>query len=571
MYLTSGHICFYAYLPHKEVSRSVVERITQLTKALGNDGSIRRAFGARTQDAAVLQALVYSQGRRSELVPKLDGASSWAIWLNPTYSPLRQDPYFPDGHIDLCADFWRLRRIALTVSFARHYCTGVEPSLKHKNHFKVATAEKTWHLSADSEASRDEWVKVIKKVVFRCQNEGESVKVRSSAPPLPNPAHPLRDQISIPLETVIDIERSTNLKFAETVRVRVYDAEEGYSVDEYWLSYFSDLPAALDKMTQVLTRYRAEHPEQARQAAAIIDTTSRVFTPRTEGSRSPRRAASLSRAASPQPSGSLHRAKSTSSTRSSKPHSASSWSALSSRLRIFSTTDRASSSIATLTEDKSGATTPKRSGSPSPARRSSFDGRSSLDGSGTDDHTYPPDPTPGTPPPDLTTEPRHSTSSWSIPSMPSLTSVPTWLKGPQKRVFAASPTIPNFLKVPGRKILEVVTPSSEAAPGEEDSGEEGEERRDMSYSILEEQEGEEGGEEEKVNEKFRKLFGLTEKEEVVACESSFGVARRTKADGLAVDFPAYLFRGLPIYGKVYISTTFFCFKSFGLLARIKAG
>ena len=322
---------------------------------------------------------------------------------------------------------------------------------------------------------------------------------------------PCTAQISIPLETVVDIERSSNLKFAETVRVRVYDAEEGYSVDEYWLSYFSDLPTALAKMIQVLNHYRAEHPEQARQAASIIDTTSRVFTPNADGSRSPRRSASLSRASSPHRSDSLHRVKSASSSRSSKPHSTSSWSALSSRLRIFSSTDRTSSSIATLTEAKSGATTPKWSGSPLPPQRDPFDG------STTDDHTYPPDPTPGTPPPDLTTEPRHST--WSIPSMPSLTSVPSWLKGPQKRVFAASPPIPNFFKAPGRKILEVVTPASVPAVVEEESEEEGE-RRDMSYSILEEDEGEEEvGEEEIENEKFRKLFGLTEKEEVVARES----------------------------------------------------
>ena len=32
---------------------------------------------------------------------------------------------------------------------------------------------------------------------------------------------------------------------------------------------------------------------------------------------------------------------------------------------------------------------------------------------------------------------------------------------------------------------------------------------------------------------------------------------------------AYLFRGLPIYGKVFISTTFFCFKSVGILAKTK--
>lgn len=61
----------------------------------------------------------------------------------------------------------------------RHYCTSVEASSSHPQHFKVGTAEKKWHFSADSAASRDEWVKTLKRVVFRCQNEGESVKVHS--------------------------------------------------------------------------------------------------------------------------------------------------------------------------------------------------------------------------------------------------------------------------------------------------------------------------------------------------------------------------------------------------------
>ena len=138
--------------------------------------------------------------------------------------PLSQDPYFPDGHIDL------------------HYAISVEPSQFHKHHFKVATADKKWHFSADSEASRDEWVKTLKKGVFRCQNEGESVK------------------IAIPLETIVDVEKSSSLEFAETIRVRVYDADEGYSIDEYWLSYFKDLDSALDKISTVLEAFRQHHP-----------------------------------------------------------------------------------------------------------------------------------------------------------------------------------------------------------------------------------------------------------------------------------------------------------------------
>lgn len=43
--------------------------------------------------------------------------------------------------------------------------------------FKLRTTQKSVHLSADSVPSRDEWVKAIKKVMFKAQNLGDSVKV----------------------------------------------------------------------------------------------------------------------------------------------------------------------------------------------------------------------------------------------------------------------------------------------------------------------------------------------------------------------------------------------------------
>ncbi|KPV76709.1 glycosyltransferase family 1 protein [Rhodotorula graminis WP1] len=156
LYVTAGHLCFYAYLAQKEGT-------TVRSGSLSVRSSRTRRYGKHW---FVLKDSVFS-------------------WF-----PSSTDPYFPDGHIDL------------------HYAISVEPSQFHKHHFKVATADKKWHFSADSEASRDEWVKTLKKGVFRCQNEGESVK------------------IAIPLETIVDVEKSSSLEFAETIRVRVYDADE---------------------------------------------------------------------------------------------------------------------------------------------------------------------------------------------------------------------------------------------------------------------------------------------------------------------------------------------------------
>ena len=201
-------------------------------------------------------------------------------------------------------------------------------------------------------------------------------------------------QISIPLETVLDIERSSSLDFAETIRIRVYDADEGFSIDEYWLSYFADLPSALSSLLAVLEQYRAAHPEQATTAAAIVDTT--------------QKGAHLARA------------------KSVPPRPASSWSALSSRLRLFSAADRASQSVATLTDHpKSGTTTPsprrssdspRRSSDsvrPPPARRNVLADSDDALATATVDHahTYPPEPSSGDPPPELNLENRPA-STW---------------------------------------------------------------------------------------------------------------------------------------------------------------
>lgn len=43
--------------------------------------------------------------------------------------------------------------------------------------FKVRTNQKVVTLMADSVPSREEWVKAIRKVIFKAQNVGESVKV----------------------------------------------------------------------------------------------------------------------------------------------------------------------------------------------------------------------------------------------------------------------------------------------------------------------------------------------------------------------------------------------------------
>ena len=70
---------------------------------------------------------------------------------------LYKDPYFPHGIVDL------------------KYALSCEPV--NDKEIRIRTNSKTVMLSADSVPSRDEWVKAIRKVIFKAQNMGDSVKV----------------------------------------------------------------------------------------------------------------------------------------------------------------------------------------------------------------------------------------------------------------------------------------------------------------------------------------------------------------------------------------------------------
>jgi hypothetical protein len=92
--------------------------------------------------------------------------------------------------------------------------------------FLVTTDERKYQFKADSVASAKEWVRSIQKVIFRTHNEGNSVK------------------ISLPIQNVIEIEESSILDFADTVKVRVVDNGETFAIDEVRLQ-----PMCLVKVT----------------------------------------------------------------------------------------------------------------------------------------------------------------------------------------------------------------------------------------------------------------------------------------------------------------------------------
>ncbi|KAK6952586.1 Sterol 3-beta-glucosyltransferase [Daldinia eschscholtzii] len=171
MYITAKHICFYAYLPKKahEVAKS---------------------------------GYLSKSGKRN---PKY---SRYWFRLKGDVLAYYRDPsnlYFPHGQIDLS--------YAISASIDEREKDGLS--------FSVVTHHRTYHLRADSAPSAKEWVKSLQRVIFRSHNDGDSVK------------------ISLPIENIIDVEDSQMIEFADTCKIRVIDNDETYAIDEYFFSFFS--------------------------------------------------------------------------------------------------------------------------------------------------------------------------------------------------------------------------------------------------------------------------------------------------------------------------------------------
>ncbi|KAF3942031.1 hypothetical protein ABW19_dt0200868 [Dactylella cylindrospora] len=112
--------------------------------------------------------------------------------------------YFPSGNIDL--------------RYAIHAYTD-EDSKDHT--FTLVTNSRKYEFKADSATSAVEWTKALEKVIFRIHNDGDSVKV------------------VIPIENVLEIEKSPVIEFADTFKLKVVADDETYAIDEYFFSFFS--------------------------------------------------------------------------------------------------------------------------------------------------------------------------------------------------------------------------------------------------------------------------------------------------------------------------------------------
>ncbi|KAJ7456588.1 glycosyltransferase family 1 protein [Mycena latifolia] len=441
MYLTNSYLCFFAHMPTRE---------DQVLKS----GSLNK------------------KAQRTKRWIK-----HWFVLKNDALSWYQSssDPYFPHGIVDL--------RYAISCDAVRD------------KEFRVRTNQRTVVLAAPSVPSREEWVKAIRKVIFKAQNMGDSVK------------------IAIPYSTILDVEKSTAMDFSETIEVKVFDKEEHFSVDSYFFAYFHDLASALDQIRDAVRAHRIQ-PEGS-SPHMLMDTTAPRPSPPTH----PDRVQSLPNVEHPKPPSSFS-------------------------ITSFFSLNRPSASTLSPTPESEGFThisrrpnsssfvpmtsSPTELSEPRPAQDDS------LTPTNVPEHTYPPSTSLSRNDPDHPLISESSGSAWSV-------GVPSWLRG-SRRVFGGSsePASSSIPVASPSRVREVYSSTlTSAGPVSRASG-----FGDQAFSVLETPDV---AIDPEAIEKFRTVFAYDEKETLLGY------------------FPGYIFRLLPVPGRLYISTNFFCFKSTGPL------
>ncbi|KAI6136871.1 glycosyltransferase family 1 protein [Pisolithus sp. B1] len=454
MYLTNSHICFFAHMPSRE---------DQILKS----GSLSKK-ATRTK-----------RWIKYWFVLKNDALS----WFQSS-----SDPYFLNGIIDL------------------RYVIACEPV--GEKEMRLRTNQKNVLLSADSVPSRDEWVKAVRKVMFKAQNMGDTVK------------------IAIPYSVILDVEKSAAIDFSETIEVKVMDKVE--SSDSYFFAYFHDIQAALDHIRDAVRTHRALAPVSPQ---AVLDTTvkpSAGVAPGIDRARSlptsdtkgatPFRLSLFLRPfhdSLPLPIGRMHSSP-------EPPNGAEEYMHVSKRDTFIP--------ITTSPQSYSGIELA------SPATFNSAPSIPANNPTLVRDHTYPP-----------TTPSIESSTSSPTRILPSGVSwnmgVPSWLRGARKTAGSSvsatgvdsTPTASQSLGGV-REIYSTPWQSSSDQPLGAAT--------ELGYSVLETAEAVVDSE---TTEKFRAAFAFDDREILLGY------------------FSGYLFRLLPVYGRLYVSSNYFCFKSSGPL------
>ncbi|KAI0786102.1 glycosyltransferase family 1 protein [Abortiporus biennis] len=469
LYLTDSYLCFFAHLPSRE-------------------------------DQVLKSGTLSKRAQRTKRWIK-----HWFILKNDVLSWYQSssDPYFPHGVVDL--------RYAITC----------EPA--GDKDIRLRTNQKSIRLSADSVPSRDEWVKAIRKVMFKAQNMGDS--------------------IAIPYSAIVDVDRSTAMDFSETIEIKVVDKADSYSMDSYFLAYFHDISAALEQIREAVRSYRSQ--SESSTPSPLIDTTV-ARSPASPNLSTVSRAQTSPPGDTPsKPSTGFRLTSLLRPLQESLPIgrtiSAPVADAPESNEEFTHISKRNSVSFVPLTTSPKGTMIGDASVPNRPPLVSETSSSSSITPTASyiSNHTYPPSSSSLPSTSELGPSPS-TASSWGV-------GVPSWLKMPSRRVFGSpfssrsadsATASPAAMSPDGRNVSEVLTSNISPSSSRISTGEYG------FFSILEKPAASLDPE---VVEKFRNSFAFDEKEKLLG------------------HFPGYIFRLLPVYGHLFISTNYFCFRSSGPL------
>ncbi|KZT22136.1 glycosyltransferase family 1 protein [Neolentinus lepideus HHB14362 ss-1] len=458
MFLTNSHLCFFAHMPSRE---------NQTLKS-----------GSLSKKAQKTKRWI----------------KHWFILKNDVLSWYQSssDPYFPHGVVDL------------------RYALSCEP-VKDRE-FRIRTNQKTVLLAAESASSRNEWVKAVRRVIFKAQNNGDTVK------------------IAIPYSAILDVEKSSALDFSETIEVKVIDKDDS-AVDSYFFAYFHDLGTALEQIREVIRKYRAI--SQSSSPQPIMDTT----LPRMVNiSSNPGDQTAIERTLSLPVADQISKAYSAfrlpsiwpvsrTASVSEQPNTADN-----EEFTYISKRKSVSSFIPFATSPKG----EKFQLPPADSGRTgeSFEGSSRISSGLSSDHTYPPHPLPS-----------DTFNAIGADNGGGRWGVPAWFKVPSRSVFTFSSN-----PVPEHATTMPATPISSVSGSFLNSSLPSVLPRrisELGFSILD-QPG--SAVEPDMQEKFRTYFAFDERETLLGY------------------FPGYIYRLLPQPGRLYISTNYFCFKSTGPLS-----
>jgi sterol 3beta-glucosyltransferase len=346
---------------------------------------------------------------------------------------------------------------------------------------------------------------------------------------------------------IIEVDKSSAMDFSETIEVKVFDKDEQFSMDSYFFAYFHDLPVALDQIRDAVRTYRTS-PHAA--AAEILDTThtrasSTPGQPSTERARtlsSPNVISKLSQIGGGFSFTSLLRPFHDTTSQSENTESPKDGGKIVTRSdEDFMHISKRASFVPFTSSPRPITPPPTTEAEHKTSEKNQVPASSPP---ATLEHTYPPSSLPQDVV-SVSSSEGISTGYWNV-------GVPLWLRGSTKKIFNMPFGGSNHESSrPGMSSVYCSVPSSRSSN-----------QNDLGYSVLETPET---SIDPDVVDKFHSLFAFDEREALLGCELWFSNVSPSAFDCAFKDFSGYIYRLLPVYGRIYVSTNYFCFRSSGPL------